>query len=178
MSDLQRITGAGEHLKVLLLGAGGAARGVARPLVSTLAGDLTIANRTLAKARALAERLADVSPVPVRAVPFAALKGPYDLVINATSAGLSGTVPGISPEVVTDALCYDMVYGATTAFCRWAQAAGARRTEDGLGMLVAQAALAFEIWRGVLPDTTRVLDDLREELRGSGTDAPVPGSGT
>ena len=163
--DLKRIAGAAENLRVLLLGAGGAARGVARPLLRSLAGELTIANRTPARAVALAERLAGISAVPVRAVPFPALTGPFDLVINATSAGLAESVPEIPPEAVHGALCYDMVYGKTTAFCRWALAAGARRAEDGLGMLVAQAALAFQIWRGVLPDMARVLDQLKEELR-------------
>jgi shikimate dehydrogenase len=153
--------GDSERLRVLLLGAGGAARGVARPLLEEHASELIIANRTVAKAEALKAMLGALGEVSVCAL--ADLGGRFDLVVNATSAGLDDQVPAIDPAVVQDAVCYDMVYGGETAFCQWALANGAAEVHDGLGMLVEQAALAYELWRGVLPDTTPVLAALRSE---------------
>ena len=170
--DLERILGGARGLRVLLIGAGGAARGVARPLMASLASELVITNRTPTRAVELAESLElflqnsqlEHACTGVSAVPFDRLEGPFDLVINATSAGLTEAVPAISAAVVVGSLCYDMVYGQRTAFCRWSLASGAARAEDGLGMLVEQAALAFELWRGVLPDGGEVLTTLRREL--------------
>ncbi|HEY5644700.1 MAG TPA: shikimate dehydrogenase [Pseudomonadales bacterium] len=164
VTDLDRLLHGAGSLHVLLLGAGGAARGVARPLLAGPAGRLTIANRTQDRAQALAVRLAAAGLGEVQAVSFDELAGPFDLVINATSAGLGGRVPGISGSVVEGAFCYDMMYGRETAFCRWALSAGARAAEDGLGMLVGQAALAFELWRGVRPDAEPVRRALRARL--------------
>ncbi len=159
MLDLDRLLRPGAAgLRVLLLGAGGAARGVARPLMEGLARELVIANRTLARAEALAGKLSQISERPVNTLAFDELKGGFDLVINATSAGLDDAVPPIAPSVVQGAFCYDMVYGGETAFCRWSREAGAAAVADGLGMLVGQAAFAFELWRGERPDVGPVLE--------------------
>jgi len=96
--------------------------------------------------------------------PLEALDGPFDVVVNATSAGLRDELGmPLDGRIAAGALCYDMVYrlDAVTAFCRWAAVHGARRSVDGLGMLVEQAALAFELWRGVAPATRPVLELLR-----------------
>jgi len=169
VADLRRLLDGPRELSVLLLGAGGAARGVARPLLRALAGRLTIANRTPERADALARRLADAGEPNARAVSFAELSGPFDLVINATSAGLGDRVPAVSASVLEGAFAYDLMYGRETSFCRWALASGARRAEDGLGMLVCQAALAFELWRGVRPETEPVRQALRARLDAGGT---------
>lgn len=162
--DLERWLGGIDGRRVLLLGAGGAARGVVRPLAAASIGELVIANRTPVRALVLADRLAPVTTVPVLGAAFDEIKGPFDLIVNATSAGLDGGVPEILPDLVRGAACYDMLYGATTPFCRWSAAAGAGVVRDGLGMLVEQAALAFALWRGVEPDAGAVLDALRSEL--------------
>jgi shikimate dehydrogenase len=163
----QGVAGQEKSMKVLLLGAGGAAMGVAGPLLDSLAGELIIANRTVARAEQLARRLCADRDRPVRVRPLNEAGGGFDLVINATSAGLDGRFPELAAAVVQGAFCYDLVYGGQTAFCRWALACGARQAWDGLGMLVEQAALAFELWRGVLPDTAVVLRELRGELDAS-----------
>ena len=92
---------------------------------------------------------------------YSRLSAGFDLVINGTSAGLSGTVAGIGGAVLEGAFCYDMSYGQQTAFCQFARAAGAAAAVDGLGMLVEQAALAFALWRGTRPDADAVLKRLR-----------------
>jgi shikimate dehydrogenase len=152
--------------RILLLGAGGAAAGVLGPLVDRGPERVVVANRTPARAEALVARWPDeLTRGAVAAVRFADLRPGFDVVINATSAGLENDVPPIDPAVVRGAFCYDMVYGATTAFCTWAVASGARAAVDGLGMLVEQAAEAFAIWRGVRPATADLLTELRAELR-------------
>lgn len=162
----ERLAGA----RILLLGAGGAARGAARPLLAEGPQRLVIANRTAERAETLAASLRDAaSPGQAVGSGLDAVTESFDVVINATSAGLSGqALSGLDPVVVKNALCYDMIYGSPvspgdTAFCRWAAGHGARRTVDGLGMLVEQAALAFRLWRGVAPDTAPVLERLRTE---------------
>jgi shikimate dehydrogenase len=149
--------------RILLVGAGGAARGALPALLSALPGELTIANRSVEKARALALRFADDGKVS--GVALDAADGPYDLVINATSASLSDEVPSLSAGVVGPAtFCYDMAYGSgPTAFMRWAAARGAAGVADGIGMLVEQAAESFELWRGVRPPTDTVLAALRND---------------
>lgn len=146
--------------RLLLLGAGGAARGVIGPLLAAGVDDLVVANRTVARAETLVAELANGA---ARACGLAAVMGPFDVVINSTSAGLTGEGELIAPAVVRGALCYDLLYarGESTPFCAWANAAGARETVDGLGMLVEQAAYAFAIWRGVSPDARAVLAALR-----------------
>lgn len=143
--------------RVLILGAGGATRGIVGPLLDQGPSELCIANRSPERAIVLTELFADLAPV--RAATPAELKGTqWDLILNATSASLSGEVPELSAELLAGGcLCYDLAYGAgPTAFMRWAQLHGAARTASGLGMLIEQAAEAFEIWRGVRPDTAPV----------------------
>jgi len=149
--------------RILLLGAGGAARGAILPLLLQAPGQLVIANRTAAKAVALAQRFAAEGPVLAR--DFAALKGPFDIVINATAASLSAALPPIAPGVFGRAtFAYDMMYmmgnGEPTVFMRFAAQHGAA-VRDGLGMLVEQAAESFLLWRGVRPATADVLAQLR-----------------
>jgi shikimate dehydrogenase len=142
---------------VLLLGAGGAAQGVIGALLEAGAARLAVANRTEWKASALAERFPGILPLG-----YGALAGErFDVVINATSAGLAGTAPPL-PEGLLErsALAYDMVYGRDTPFLAAARRAGARAC-DGLGMLVEQAAESFLIWRGMRPATGPVLARLR-----------------
>ena len=144
--------------RVLLLGAGGAARGVVAPLLEQHPQSLTLANRTLERALAL-ERFFGAR---VRASTYEALQGrQFDLVINATSAGLAGASPPLPAGVyATGSLAYDMMYGAgPTPFLQTAH--GAALTADGLGMLVEQAAESFLVWRGVRPPTAEVLASLR-----------------
>ncbi|WP_263263596.1 shikimate dehydrogenase [Pseudomonas sp. RIT-PI-S] len=151
--------------RVLLLGAGGAARGVIEPLLEQRPEALVIANRTLEKAEALAALFADIGPVS--AAPFEALQGPVDLIINATAASLAGEVPPLPKGVIKPGhtVCYDMMYGdSPTPFNAWAQQLGAAKALDGLGMLVEQAAVAFRYWRGVEVNTTPVLAALRQGL--------------
>jgi shikimate dehydrogenase len=142
---------------ILLLGAGGAAQGVVGALLEAGASRLVIANRTVPKARELAERFPGVA-----ACGYEALAGEsFDLVINATSAGLADEAPPLPRRVLgKGVLAYDMVYGRETPFLAAARRAGARAC-DGLGMLVEQAAESFFIWRGVRPATRPVLEKLR-----------------
>jgi shikimate dehydrogenase len=152
--------------RILMVGAGGATQGVLRPLLALGPRALTIANRTVSKAVSLVGSLGPAAAgVRVAACAPEAAAGPFDLVINATSAGLEGHGQVVSGNAVDGAVCYDMVYstgpGAVTAFCEWALGAGAVLAMDGLGMLVEQAAEAFLIWRGVRPDTAPVIEALR-----------------
>ncbi|MDF0535377.1 shikimate dehydrogenase [Shewanella yunxiaonensis] len=162
VTDLQRFTSL-RGKQVLLLGAGGAARGCLLPLLNAGVAQIDICNRTAAKA----EVLAALHPTKVRAVSAEALLPSYDLVINSTSASLSGNVPLIPAAAVNQALCYDMMYGAApTAFNLWCEANGAAHVVDGLGMLVGQAAYSFYLWRGVMPQVEPVLQKLRQQLVG------------
>ena len=148
--------------RVLLLGAGGAARGVIPALLDEIPAAITIANRTGARAQELAELFG--ARGALHGCGLDALGGRFDIVINATSAGLSGELPALAPDLLADgAVCYDMVYGdGPTAFQQWAQRHGARLALDGLGMLVEQAAAAFQLWRGIRPDTAPVIAALRQ----------------
>ena len=163
--DIERNQGqALRGCRILLVGAGGAARGVTGPLLDTEPAELVVANRTPDKAQALVAGFdRHLAAARLRASGLANLAGGFDVVINATSAGLGGAVAAIPVAAVRDAFCYDMIYGGTTAFCEFARAGGARRAVDGIGMLVEQAAEAFRIWRGVLPDTAALLVELRSE---------------
>jgi len=142
---------------VLLLGAGGAAQGVAGALLESGIGRLVIANRTVPRAQALAKRFAGAA-----ACGYRALEGErFDIIINATSAGLAHEAPPLPESLFGKAvLAYDMVYGRDTPFLAAARKAGAR-TCDGLGMLVEQAAESFFLWRGMRPATRPVLAKLR-----------------
>jgi shikimate dehydrogenase len=151
---------------VLLLGAGGAARGVILPLLQEGPQQIVIANRTRATADALGAHFAPYlsHPGQVRACDFADLDQAFDIVINATSASLSSSLPPVPASAFSrDTLALDMMYGnEPTVFMEFAAAQGAA-TRDGLGMLVEQAAEAFAIWRGVRPDTATVLTAMRSQ---------------
>ncbi len=151
--------------RILLLGAGGAVRGVLQPLLEQQPAELIIANRTLSKAEMLAKDFADLGNV--KASEFAALDGTFDVVINGTSASLSGDLPPIPPSVLTaGTVCYDMMYSAqATVFNQWSLDNGVQKVIDGLGMLVEQAAEAFALWRDVRPETKTVIAVLRGERR-------------
>jgi shikimate dehydrogenase len=149
--------------KVLLLGAGGASRGVVRPLLESGIAHLTIANRTASKALALANDLAELGPVS--GCGFDELQQQsFDVIINGTSAGLHGEVPPIPDGCLKPGgWSYDMMYGSEpTAFVRWGLAHAATQALDGLGMLVEQAAESFYLWRGVRPQTASVIQSLRD----------------
>ena len=152
---------------VLVLGAGGASRGIISSLLEERPRSLTISNRTIAKAAAVAQLFAGRGPVS--AVPPDALAGrSFDIVINATSAGLADNSkpPWPATIVASGAFAYDMIYAdVPTAFRKWAAANGAARTADGLGMLIEQAAESFFIWRGVRPDTSPIFSLLRPTSR-------------
>lgn len=150
--------------RVLLLGAGGAARGVILPILDQKPAELVIANRTVAKAAELAAHFSQRGTVVASA--FDALQGVFDIIINATSASLAEDVPPIAPTVFgAGALAYDMMYGKeSTVFMRFAAGHGAS-VRDGLGMLVEQAAESFFVWRGVRPDTATVFAELRAALQ-------------
>ena len=149
--------------RVLLLGAGGGARGVVLPLLEEQPAELVIANRTVSKAAKLAQVFA--AKGNVSSSDFASLHGCFDIVINATSASLAADVPPISPMLLDrDSFAYDMMYGKVpTVFMQFAAQQGAT-VRDGLGMLVEQAAEAFLLWRGVRPDTASVFAELRAAL--------------
>ena len=148
--------------RVLIMGAGGAARGVLLPLLRQEPTWVVIANRTIEKARALERQFAPFGPVTSGG--YAELAGrSFDLVINATSAALTGELPPLPSGIFAPgALAYDMIYGADHArFEAHARSDGAEQITDGLGMLVAQAAESFFLWRGVRPDTAPVIAMLR-----------------
>jgi shikimate dehydrogenase len=149
--------------RILLLGAGGAARGALEPLLSLEPELLVIANRTAERAEALARQFGVLGNLA--GCSFADIaRQRFDLIVNATSASLRGEVPLVPIDVVGGGTtCYDMAYGTgDTPFVAWARRLGARRAEQGWGMLVEQAAEAFKVWRGVRPDTAPVLELLRK----------------
>lgn len=148
--------------RILLLGAGGGARGVIEPLLSYKPIELMIANRTASKAQLLAELYADFGTVSGGG--YNALSGSFDIIINATTASLQGEVPPLPSNIMNkNASCYDMMYSNTdTAFISWAKQYGAIQSIDGLGMLAEQAAEAFYLWRGVKPETQTVIDLIRK----------------
>ena len=143
--------------RILLLGAGGAARGVIAPLLDCKPLELVIANRTLEKAAELATKF------PILPKSFEALSGSrFDIVINATSSGLKDELPPIPQGLFAKgSLAYDMMYGMRTPFMKFAEVQGASIISDGLGMLVEQAAESFFVWRGVRPETKGVIEKLR-----------------
>ncbi len=154
--------------KILVLGAGGAVRGILGPLLAQKPGLVTITNRTVAKADELVEqfRPGSIDNTEIQSCSYEDLGNEkFDLIINGTSAGLHNEVPPIPDELLgINSICYDMMYNIekTTAFVQWALDRGALRQFDGLGMLVEQAAEAFFIWRGIRPDTEAVLATLRQ----------------
>jgi shikimate dehydrogenase len=149
--------------RILIIGAGGATRGVMAPLLALEPAEIVIANRTAERAKEMAlafTRLGSVQGVGFRDVSAP----PFDVVINATSASLSGELPAVPTSVIgPETVCYDMAYGKTdTPFMRWALNHGCARAVQGWGMLVEQAAESFRVWRGVKPSTASVLTALKE----------------
>lgn len=165
VTDLVQNHGVGlAGARILVLGAGGAVRGVLGPLLGQKPSSLTIANRTVAKAQGLVLLFADeAAEVDVDACGFEAPDSPYDVIINGTSASLQGDLPPLAPSVIgPDTVVYDMMYSLeVTCFNQWAQDQGAKKVFDGLGMLVEQAAESFRVWRGTVPDTASVIEVLR-----------------
>ena len=151
-----------EDANILVLGAGGATRGIVGPLLEMGPASLRIANRTLDKAQAIAEHFARSGPVTACRFNVVPVSEPYDLIINATSAGLQGDAPPYPAAAITDqTYCYDLSYGLTaTPFSVWARDNGAAHSVMGWGMLVEQAAESFNIWRGIRPDTAPVLKQM------------------
>ncbi|MEN8169216.1 MAG: shikimate dehydrogenase [Pseudomonadota bacterium] len=154
--------------QILILGAGGAVRGVLHPILEQQPASVVIANRTPSRAEELAGIFQEFGNIS--GCGFDALEGAsFDIVINGTSASLKGEVPPLPAGLLTKgALCYDMMYAATpTAFMAWAEKHGSAHIADGLGMLVEQAAESFLIWRGVKPETAPVIKAVREGLNRS-----------
>ena len=149
--------------RTLLIGAGGAARGVAPALLDAGIGELYVANRDAARADALADALGEPGRVHPRYLEDLGALGEFDLIVNATSAGRDGTLPRLPASLVgRRTAAVDLGYGdAAIPFLAWARANDCRDAVDGLGMLVEQAALAFALWHGVEPDTDPVYRDLR-----------------
>jgi shikimate dehydrogenase len=152
--------------RVCLLGAGGAAAGVLAALLRAGPQRLLLANRTVERARELAERHADLDRLDVCVPAGIGSRAPFDLVINATSHGHDGAAPALAPEwLAPGGLCYDLNYGAAAEPLRRACARLGVDYSDGLGMLVRQAARSFELWTGQRPDAAAVLAELREAAR-------------
>ncbi len=154
--------------RVLLIGAGGAAKGVAGPLCDAEIAELVITNRTFSKAQDLANSLED--EYPVVAVAETELVGSFDIVINSTSSSLHGELPNVPSSVVNQSLCYDMMYSKQeTLFNEWAKQYGAKQTLDGVGMLVGQAAESFKLWRHLnskqVEDLEKLVPQLMQELK-------------
>jgi shikimate dehydrogenase len=166
VNDIQRNLGfALKGRRVLLMGAGGAARGALLPFLEQKPAELVVANRTVEKAQGLARQFS--ARGSLRGCGYAELADErFDIVVNATSASLRGELPPVPPRVFDDGcLAYELVYGkGLTPFLRLAQNAGAKRLADGVGMLVEQAAEAFAWWRGVRPDTRPLIDRLTVPL--------------
>jgi shikimate dehydrogenase len=153
-----------QEKNILVLGAGGAVRGVLEPLLSEQPQRVVIANRTLARAEQLVQIFSPMGTVNAcgfEDIPDQA----FDLIINGTAASLQGEMPPLPPQIAQQAFCYDMMYGKEpTIFMQWAQQHGANDISDGLGMLVEQAAESFFIWRGVRPNTDPVIKAVRRSI--------------
>jgi shikimate dehydrogenase len=166
ITDLQRNHGVVlQDTRILLMGAGGSARGVLAPLLEQQPAQLVIANRTEGRARDLAEAFADLGNV--HGCGYDALgEIQFDVLLNATAASLQGELPPLPDGLLAaNSVCYDLMYGAEpTSFMQWAEQQGAGSVFDGLGMLVEQAAESFFLWRGIRPDTAPVIKTLRQEL--------------
>jgi len=149
--------------RVLIIGAGGATRGILAPILGLEPVVVVIANRTSERAQALAAAFADLGATQGTGFEYLEPR-PFDIIINATSASLSGDIPPIPEAAITaDSVCYDLAYGrSASAFVQWATRVGCGRAVQGVGMLVEQAAESFRLWRGVRPATAQVLAALKE----------------
>ena len=147
--------------RMLVLGAGGAVRGVLAPLLEQEPREVRIANRTPERAERLREEFSDLGEISSSSFDNVDDR-PWDIVINATAASLAGEVPALPPRAIGhETVCYDMAYGrGDTAFMRWATERGSSRSYKGWGMLVEQAAESYRLWHGVRPATRPVLDAL------------------
>ena len=165
-------------LNALILGAGGACRGIVQPLFDAGVETIRIANRTQSTAQALVDRFDQDFPGRIESIGFDQLSDDVpdvQLIVNSTSIGLNQRdtpneaqndgLQNVSPGLVTGRLCYDLSYGEQAYFARWAAKHGARLSADGLGMLVEQAAESYRIWLGQRPDTETVYDRLRRKTR-------------
>jgi shikimate dehydrogenase len=174
VTDLKRLGLPLKDARVLMIGAGGAARGVIGPLLAEGCAHLRVVNRTPDRAHALVaawprEHLPTPGSLSAGSLEQAAAAQGWDLVLNASASSLSDAAPEVPPGLYTSGGCaYDLMYAAQpTAFMRQAQADGAQQAHDGLGMLVEQAAESFYLWHGVRPETDSVLRMIRTELNGS-----------
>lgn len=164
VADLERLGVRLSGRRLLLLGAGGAARGAMAPLLASSVGELIVANRTQSRAEELVHRFAAMGPVTCQSL--TALEGGFDIIINSTSASLQGESLALPASLChPQTRVYDMMYGREeTPFLRWAREQGVEHRYDGLGMLVGQAAESFHLWRGVRPEVEPVLAALRAKL--------------
>ena len=165
MTDLQRLGWIQPQQRILILGAGGATKGVLLPLLEAQQ-QIVLANRTLEKAQQLADKFkpyGTIEAVAMDAIPAQT----YDLVINATSAGLSGHTAAVDASILSlSRACYDMQYakGSDTPFIAYCKSLGLNNVSDGFGMLVAQAAHSFHLWRGVMPDFVAIYEQLKKDM--------------
>lgn len=150
---------------ILIVGAGGAVRGVLEPLIKQRPQSITIVNRTLEKAVSLSQEFSDLFPIDICSLSDLANK-PFDIIINGTSASLSGDVPPLPTSIIrSNTYCYDMMYSKKlTPFLKWSKDNGCKEVSDGLGMLVCQGAESFFIWRGIKPSTADVIKKIRNSL--------------
>jgi len=149
---------------ILVMGAGGAVRGVLEPLIEQGPAQITIVNRTVTKAEILAEVFSDL--FPIQAIGYDQLPGQnFQIIINGSAASLQGELPPLPDAILAEgALCYDMMYSSEpTPFMQWATQQGAKKVVDGLGMLIEQAAESFFLWRKVKPDTATVIQTYRSK---------------
>jgi shikimate dehydrogenase len=162
--DLQRLGFVSPSSKILVIGAGGATRGALLPLLE-YGCDITLTNRTFIKAESLSHHFSALGKIQSR--PMAQfISAEFDLIINGTSSGVTGEIPKISPELFSQqTACYDMFYQrGLTPFLLFAKQHQVNKLADGLGMLVGQAAFAFKLWHGVVPEIEPVLKELKKEL--------------
>ena len=152
-----------KNKNILILGAGGAVRGILDPLLQTEPNKVVIANRTVAKAQHLIDNTETITNCLLSACHYDDVNEGFDIIINGTSASLHGDLPVLSNTVIsTESCCYDMMYGVQpTVFMQWATQCGARDVADGLGMLACQGAESFYQWRGIKPSTQSVIKQLR-----------------
>lgn len=149
--------------RILVLGAGGAAKGILGPLLRADPAEIVVSNRTFSKAEALAESFQHIGNI--NACEWSQLIGRFDLIINATSSSLSNEFTPLPCDIDGNTLGYDLMYGTEpTTFMAYMKSRGADKVYDGLGMLVEQAALSFEFWHGISPKTETVYQDLRQTL--------------
>ena len=160
LKDLENNQISLENTKALILGAGGATRGIIPMLFASSVGSIVLCNRTMAKAELLQEEFLPYGEIICQA--SKQLSGRYDLIINATSASLSGEIPDIPDTMISGSVCYDLAYAyGETPFQHWTKQNNSAKSLQGWGMLVEQAAESFYIWRGVRPKTEEIIQRLQ-----------------